>query len=224
MQPLITAQQLRRNVPGGIGTYVRGLFRGLEALDVPVIAWMSSGDEATGLPESTEIRSSRLPGPLLTRMWDLGMGAGNRGDVDRVHATSLSVPGHPHNGPPVSCFVHDLAWRRFPDAYPPRGRAWHEQALHRALRRCDLLMTPSTLTADDLLAAGADPRRVHVIPEGSDHLPLRPRDPSGGSYLLSVSTLEPRKNLPFLSCRNQLTMNTFGGCVRRYCMRSQCAK
>ncbi|MBV8303532.1 MAG: hypothetical protein JOZ04_04930, partial [Acidimicrobiia bacterium] len=33
MKVLIVAQQLRRRVPGGIGTYVRGLTMGLRALD-----------------------------------------------------------------------------------------------------------------------------------------------------------------------------------------------
>ena len=57
-------------------------------------------------------------------------------------------------------------------------------------------MVPSRQTADDLLAAGADHRRVHVVTEGCDHLPLFPRPSGGGGeYLLSVSTLEPRKNL-----------------------------
>ncbi len=193
---LITAEQLRRTVPGGIGTYVRSLFGALDSGHAVVpVAWASRGLPATlGLPPAVQERLSILPGPVLTRLWDRGV-VGAPKDVDRVHATSLAVPPHRRNGPPLSCFVHDLAWRRTPDAYPGRGRHWHVGALGRAIARCDLLMAPSRQTADDLLAAGADHHRVYVVPEGCDHLSLFPRPANGGEYLLSVSTLEPRKNL-----------------------------
>ena len=196
MRVLITAEQLRRTVPGGIGTYVRSLFGALDASDaVEPVAWASRGQRASlGLPPTVQERLSILPGRMLTRMWDRGL-ATPPNDVDRVHATSLAIPSHRHNGPPLSCFVHDLAWLRAPGAYPGRGRRWHANALDRALSRCDLLMVPSCQTADDLLAAGADHHRVYVVTEGCDHLPVFPRPVSGGEYLLSVSTLEPRKNL-----------------------------
>jgi len=104
--------------------------------------------------------------------------------------------------------VHDLAWRRFPDAFPARGRRWHEAALARALQRGDLFMVPSAPTADDLVAAGAPAGRVEVVEEGCDH--LDPPDIPGaaallerigvkGAFVLSVSTIEPRKNLTRLA-------------------------
>ncbi len=197
MRVLITAEQLRRRVPGGIGTYVRSLFGALDSSHAVVpVAWASRGLPATlGLPAAAQERLSILPGRVLTGMWDLGLAAPPN-DVDRVHATSLAIPPHRRNGPPLSCFVHDLAWLRAPGAYSGRGRRWHESALGRARSRCDLLMVPSRQTADDLLAAGVDHRRVHVVTEGCDHLPLFPRPSGGGGeYLLSVSTLEPRKNM-----------------------------
>jgi alpha-1,3-rhamnosyl/mannosyltransferase len=102
--------------------------------------------------------------------------------------------------------VHDVAFRHVPEAYPRRGRRWHEAALRRAIKRANVLAAPSEATADDLLAAGAPPDRVRVLtdPYGCDHLP--PADPVAtravlerlrvdGEYLLTVSTLEPRKNL-----------------------------
>jgi alpha-1,3-rhamnosyl/mannosyltransferase len=106
--------------------------------------------------------------------------------------------------------VHDLAWRRVPETFPPRGRRWHEAALGRALARADVLVAPSQQTADDLVAAGAPAGRVEIAEEGSDHLP--PPDLLGArtflaghgvlaeaGYLLTVSTLEPRKNLTRLA-------------------------
>jgi alpha-1,3-rhamnosyl/mannosyltransferase len=94
--------------------------------------------------------------------------------------------------------VHDLAWRAVPEAYPPRGRRWHEGALGRAVARASALVVPSSATFDFL---GVDDGRVIVIEEGCDHLPPPDAEATtallggAGPYLLSVSTLEPRKNL-----------------------------
>src|SRR5439155_8225434 len=97
--------------------------------------------------------------------------------------------------------------RVVPDAYPRRGRRWHEAAYGRARRRAQLLLTPSRESADALVADGVDAGRVEIVEEGCDHLP--PPDQDGAAallarvgvvddYLLTVSTLEPRKNLPRL--------------------------
>ncbi|MGH9065016.1 MAG: glycosyltransferase, partial [Acidimicrobiales bacterium] len=77
----------------------------------------------------------------------------------------------------------------------------------RALARARRLVAPSEATAEALVAAGAAPGTVSVVEEGCDHLV----EPDGaatdallgalgvdGPYLLSVGTLEPRKNLPGL--------------------------
>ncbi|HEV3401667.1 MAG TPA: glycosyltransferase family 1 protein [Acidimicrobiales bacterium] len=206
MRVVLVAEQLRREVPGGIGTYVRGLVQGLQAMDPErpaVTLWASRAPRRGPDPLATvgPMTTSPLPGPALVWAWDRGLAA-FAGEADVVHATSLAVP--PRGAAPVTAMVHDLAWRRFPDAYPVRGRRWHEAALGRALHRASVLLTPSAATADDLVGAGVDARRVEVVEEGADHLPA-PDDASArarlrqlgveGPYLLTVSTLEPRKNL-----------------------------
>jgi glycosyltransferase involved in cell wall biosynthesis len=204
------ADQLRRPVPGGIGTYVRGLVAGLRTVgpeEVDVTLW--TGRAPAGVdPLATlgRIKASPLPGPILTRLWDRGLGRPptQAGAALVVHATSLAVP--PAGRAPMTVMVHDLAWRHEPDAYPRRGREWHEAALERARKRAALVMTPSAETADDLTAAGFAHDRVAVVEEGSDHLEPPDREgaaavlarlgvTAGGGYLLTVSTLEPRKNL-----------------------------
>jgi glycosyltransferase involved in cell wall biosynthesis len=205
---LVVAEQLRRPVPGGIGTYIRGLLQGLGDGATPdVTLWASrpprSGPDplaALGRPVVT----SPLPAPALVRAWDRGL-ARPPGRPDVVHATSFAVP--PTGTAPLSVMVHDLAWRHFPDAYPERGRRWHEAALQRVMARAGLMVVPSTTVADDVLAAGASPGRVHVVEEGCDHLAPPDDDAASallarlgvtGDFLLTVSTLEPRKNLPRL--------------------------
>jgi glycosyltransferase involved in cell wall biosynthesis len=203
----VIAQQLRGAVPGGIGTYIRGLAQGLRSVDgadITLVATAAGSEPdpvaGLGFPVSTV----RWPARGLTRAWDWGLtGIPDEGDV--VHATSLAVPWR--GRAPRTVMVHDLVWRLVPDAFPRRGRRWHEQAVRRAISRAARLVAPSSATADALLAAGAGADRVVVIEEGCDHLPtaddVRARellDRLGvhEPYVLSVSTLEPRKNLPRL--------------------------
>lgn len=210
----IVIEQLRRKVPGGIGTYCLGLLQGLSAmaspdsLSVRLRASRISGatDPLAGLgwPLQTLPLSSRL----LTRAWDHGISVGwmGRRSGAVVHATSIAAPPVRHS--PLVVMVHDLAWRRFPEGYPARGRRWHEAALGRAASHASRFVVPSDLTAADLLAGGfgVSERQVEVIPEGLDHLAPPDQEaaaelleslgiPPGGGYLLTVGTLEPRKNL-----------------------------
>jgi glycosyltransferase involved in cell wall biosynthesis len=207
---VMMVEQLRRTAPGGIGTYVQGLIQGLDSLPtgekperLELLASRSRGVRAGTDPLSGlghPVHSSPLPGPLLTRAWDRGLIRAPSG-FDVVHATSLSTlePGRAA----MVATVHDLLWRRVPDAYPPRGRAWHEAALRLALRRADRFVVPAQVVAGDLTEAGASADAITVIPMGSDHLP--PPDLAAasahlsrmgirGPFLLSVGTLEPRKN------------------------------
>ncbi len=203
----VVAEQLRRRPQSGIASYVRGLLQGLAALDAgPEVVLVASRPETS--PDPLEalgrpLATSRLPGRLLARAWDRGRGGPRLAEeVDVVHATSLALP--PHGRRPLTVMVHDLAWRTVPGAYPRRGRRWHEAALQRALAAASRFVVPSTSVAGDLVGAGAAAARVEVVEEGSDHLPAA--DVEGArrvlercgvrdGYLLTVSTLEPRKNL-----------------------------
>ncbi|HUD15797.1 MAG TPA: glycosyltransferase, partial [Acidimicrobiales bacterium] len=214
---LIAIEQLRRAVPGGIGTYAYGLLSGLARFDASRLA---IGEEPTGItlfasrvaPDplarwGRPVRTSLLSSRVLTRAWDLGLARAPAG-FDVVHGVSLAAPPLARRGGgALSVMVHDLAWRSHPEATTPRGRRWHEGALLRALRRADAFVVPSAAVAGALVAAGAGADTVHVIGHGSDHLP--PPDLAAaeatlrgsgvdGPYLLTVSTLEPRKNLPRL--------------------------
>ncbi len=208
MNVLVVAEQLRRDVPGGIGTYVNGLIKGLRAeqahrTNFNVETWASSARSDTDVVAELGVptRSVQLPSKLLSRLWDYGL-IRPSDDFDVVHATSLSVP--PRGRAPMTAMVHDLAWRRFPDAFSLRGRLWHEKALGRTVERCAKLLVPSVATADDLLADGVAASRVVVVPEGVDHLPTPNREAArtaladagvDGEFFLAVGTLEPRKNL-----------------------------
>jgi glycosyltransferase involved in cell wall biosynthesis len=220
MRPLLVAEQLRRRVPGGIGTYVRGLTRELDGVTLWASRAPASPDPLAALRRP--VLTSPLPSRALVWAWDRGWGFGPAacpGRFDVVHAPSLAIPPAVGNTP-LAVTVHDLAWRRVPETFPPRGRRWHEAALGRALDRAALLLAPSRQTADDLVAAGAPAARVEVVDEGCDHLPppdaeaataLLQRLGVGGEYLLSVSTLEPRKNLSRLIAAYQAARDRVPG-------------
>lgn len=212
---LLAVEQLRRRVPGGVGRYATGLLQGLLDVPAPPIALLASRHVGSG-PDPLgrwgfEVRCSRIPAPLLTVAWDHGLAPAPRGE-GVVHSVSLAAPPvrppRPRGGRPLVVTVHDLAWRTHPDATTPRGRRWHEAALGRALVRADGFVVPSAPVAAALVAAGADPARVRVIPHGADHLPapdevaatkLLRRLGIAGDYLLAAGTLEPRKNLDRLA-------------------------
>jgi len=203
---VLVVEQLRRPVPGGIGTYVSGLLGGVAQLPegvAPSLLLHASAPRRPPDPLSrfgVPVSTSPLPAPLLVRAWDHGLCRLSAGDL--VHACSLAAP---RPGPPLVVTVHDVAWRDEPAA-GGRRRRWHEAALRRAARWSRHFVVPSQATADALLDSGhgivAD--RVSVIEEGADHLPspdpaaageLLARLGVSGPFLLAVGTLEPRKNL-----------------------------
>ena len=157
-------EQLRRTASGGIGTYILGLLRASTRCrphERPELELLASrfpagragaGPAGRPRPPARTVRRSR--DRLLTRAWDHGLLRAPAG-FDVVHATSLATlePGRAA----LVVTVHDLLWRRVPDAYPARGRTWHEAALRRALRRADRFVVPAEVVADDLAAPG--PRR-----------------------------------------------------------------
>ena len=208
MDVLVVAEQLRRPVPGGIGVYLRAVVNALPAAAGPdgarVTLWTSRRPRRDPDPVADlrlPVVTHPLPGRALTFASDRGLVVTPSG-YDVVHATSLGT-ARSRDAPQVT-MVHDLAWREVPEAFPARGRRWHEAALRRAMARSRLLLSPSRATADALVRTGADAASVEVVPHGGDHLPpadddaaseLLERSGVGGEFLLSVSTLEPRKNL-----------------------------
>jgi glycosyltransferase involved in cell wall biosynthesis len=209
---LLAVEQLRREVPGGIGNYARGLLAGLQrcaddgdAVEVTLIA--SRPPRGTSDPLATYGRPvvvSALPGPLMTRAWDHAV-LRAPGGFDVVHSVSLAAPMPRRDGRSrLAVTVHDVAWRRHPEATTRRGRRWHEAALRRARDGGAAFVVPSRLVAADLVSYGVDEARVTVVPGGTDHLAPPDEDATAallgrvgvrGEYLLTVGTIEPRKNL-----------------------------
>lgn len=211
---LMTVEQLRRSVPGGIGAYARGLLSGLAAndsagteVDITLYASRFRGGGTT--PDPLEgfgrpVVLSRLPGPLMIRSWDRGFSRLPAG-FDIVHSVSLASPPQRGSHRAASVItVHDLAWRRYPNATTRRGRRWHEAALRRARDSDARLVVTSGFVAADLADDGVDSDRITIVQGGSDHLVAADPEATASvlrqlgvanQFILTVGTLEPRKNL-----------------------------
>jgi glycosyltransferase involved in cell wall biosynthesis len=103
--------------------------------------------------------------------------------------------------------VHDLSFVHHPDAFVPPLRRYLERVVPRSIERADLVLADSAHTRSDLIKLFAVPRdRVEVIYPGVDAR-FRPQSKPDESsrlreryaigdrpYVLSVGTLQPRKN------------------------------
>lgn len=108
---------------------------------------------------------------------------------------------------PVVVTVHDLSWIHYPDAHPSDRVQWLERGVPRAMERAAAVLVDSEFVRREVLATfGLDAERVHTALLGAsgDFAPrsagetARSLGPLGlvhGSYLLTVGTIEPRKNL-----------------------------
>jgi glycosyltransferase involved in cell wall biosynthesis len=226
MRVALNLEQLLQRPPGGIGRYTSELARLLPGLDpdggerievVPFVARhrparVEAGLGAFGLADLEPVRLW-LPRPLLYETWnDFGIPPLSllhrefRG-IDIVHAPSLAVPPRA-DGSALIVTAHDAATLVFPNAYPWRGRWFHDRGLSATARRADLVITPTQAAADEILArTRISPERVRIVPHGvaqrrvSEGLIAAARSTLGLDdlpYVLWVGTLEPRKNLPLL--------------------------
>jgi glycosyltransferase involved in cell wall biosynthesis len=192
----------------GIGNYVRGSLAGLtEAAGGrhEIVAFAPTRlrgrrlihEALAGLP--LEVRTLVLPWSHAFRMgWSrLGRPPVERwlGAVDVLHFSDWLVP--PQRAGVRSTMVHDLVPLRFPEWVTPRTRSMHGYKYARTAE-CDLVFVNSAFTGRDVEELLRVPdERIRVAPPGvspgytadGEHADL------GRPYILSLATLEPRKNL-----------------------------
>ena len=121
------------------------------------------------------------------------------GRLDVLHFSDWMYP--PQRDGVRSTMVHDLVPLRFPQWVHPRTRRMHAAKYRHAAKTCDLVFTNSRFTAEDVHELLGVPRpRLRVAYPGVDEAfaPEGPRADLGRPYVLTVATLEPRKNLQTL--------------------------
>jgi glycosyltransferase involved in cell wall biosynthesis len=139
---------------------------------------------------------SRLGRPALERFL---------GRFDVLHFTDWMYP--PQRAGVRSTMIHDLVPLRFPEWTTRRTRSMHGAKYRNAARTCDVIFTNSRYTADDVRhRLGVAEERLRVAPPGVDRVfrAEGERAEVGRPHVLTVATLEPRKNLGTLVAAHRL--------------------
>jgi glycosyltransferase involved in cell wall biosynthesis len=194
----------------GIGNYLRGMVAGLvEAAggEHDVVAFGPSGPRGrerirTALDGlGVEVRTPLAPHALRQAWSRSGRVPVERlaGRLDVFHFSDWMYP--PQRDGLRATTVHDLVPLRFPEWVEPETVRIHGPKYEHAARTCDRIFVNSRFTGGEVVEhLGVPEERVRVAHPGIDSL-FRPEGEAadlGGPYVLAVSTLEPRKNLPVL--------------------------
>ena len=168
----------------GTARYINGLVRELERLpDLELRRLLFGG----GSPAATLARDTWWYLAALPRR---ARAAG----ADVLHCPSYRGPVR--SPLPLVVTVHDLAVLRHPEAFNRWTRRYSRAVVPRVLRAADRIIAVSEFTKrelTDLLAVPGD--KIRVVPNAVGET-FRPEGPAAsGNYVLSVGTLEPRKNL-----------------------------
>jgi glycosyltransferase involved in cell wall biosynthesis len=194
----------------GIGNYLRGMVAGLAqaaAGEHEVVAFGPSGprgggrirEALAGLP--VEVRTPLAPHALRTA-WSRSQRVPVErlaGRLDVFHFSDWMYP--PQRAGLRATTVYDLVPLRFPDWVEPETARMHGRKYQHATQTCDRIFVDSRFTGADVVKLLRVPEeRVVVAYPGIDPRfgPAGEAADLGGPYVLAVSTLEPRKNLPTL--------------------------
>jgi glycosyltransferase involved in cell wall biosynthesis len=196
----------------GIGNYIQGSLGGLAAAAGGRHEIVAFAPTSLRGPErirralaqvDVELRLWPLPAShALRTAWSrLGRPAAERvlGRVDVLHFSDWMYP--PQRSGVRATTIHDLVPLRFPHWVTPRTQAMHTRKYANAARTCDLVFVNSAFTGRDVTELLNVPlARVRVAPPGlkPEFTPDGAAADLGARYVLTVATLEPRKNLQTL--------------------------
>lgn len=141
--------------------------------------------------------------------WNLAMGgfAARRWGIDFWFSTAHTVPYL--SSVRKGVMIHDLFPLRYPEMFPEDQLGFYQRMIPRSCKVSDVLFANSEDTKRDIVTMfGTDPGKIVVTPLGPGNV-IERRDPATvsdaeleragvsppGRYLLTLSTLEPRKNL-----------------------------
>ena len=194
--------------PAGIGQYTLRLTQALAAVDSRnSYIVLQSRKQSAPLLQGANICCHGLwtPPHHQLEQWALPLELGPLG-LDLLHCPDFIPPFRRHCRAVVT--VHDVAFLRFPGLLTEESRSYYGQ-VDRAVQSADHVIAVSESTKRDLVTlVGADARKITVVYEaaGSSFRPAAPDAISAvrqrygieGDYILFVSTIEPRKNIPLL--------------------------
>jgi glycosyltransferase involved in cell wall biosynthesis len=168
----------------GTARYLTNLLDGLDeepSLEVSRLSWGADG------------RAAKVARDTFWYPVRLARAAKDAG-ADVLHCPTMRAPLR--SKIPLVVTVHDVAVLRHPEAFNGWTRKYSARTLPRVVRAANAIVVGSGFSRDELLELlPADESKVRVIPYGVGP-PFTPEGPAAdGDYVLTVSTLEPRKNL-----------------------------
>jgi glycosyltransferase involved in cell wall biosynthesis len=208
---------------GGIGRYTRELVRALVALNHGRFTFHLFTAGQTGpspvpdpLPQNFHVQLNTAP---LNERWLYRFWYRARlpipvqwvtGQLDLFHSPDFVLP--PVNGGiPTLLTVHDLSFVHYPDVYPAALVNYLNRVVPWSVRRATHVLADSVATRQDLihtwqvpaekitvLYSGVDEQFQPVKDEGALTAVRLRYDLSDAPYLLTVGTVQPRKNYQML--------------------------
>jgi glycosyltransferase involved in cell wall biosynthesis len=170
----------------GTARHIRSLLAALEHEEVNLVRYGFGG-----------------PGRAVVPMRDLGWYLAalprhaRRDGVDVLHCPTHRAPVR--SSVPLVVTFHDLAILRHPETFNRWTRTYSRLALPKVARAATRLIAVSEFTKRELLELLDVPEeKVRVIPNAVEEPFTAEGEAAAGDYVLAVSTLEPRKNLPRL--------------------------
>jgi glycosyltransferase involved in cell wall biosynthesis len=138
---------------------------------------------------------------LISRLAD-------RNDLDIYHGLSHELPvGIEKTGVKTVVTIHDLIYLRYPDYYTKIDRNIYDRKFRHACRVADLIHAISEQTRQDLIRYFAVPEeKIKVVYQAINPIFFEQKEPEAKKqlqekyqlperFLLTVGTIEPRKNL-----------------------------
>jgi glycosyltransferase involved in cell wall biosynthesis len=196
----------------GIGNYVIGMLRGLTEVGGAheIVAFSAVAPPGKRRIEQAldgvPVRARLVVVPPKSHYWRTAWSRLGRGPVewlvgalDVFHFSDWMYP--PQRGGVRATTIHDLFPLRNPDWVHPQTYRMHSRKYAHAARTCDLIVVNSEFTAGEVVELLRFPReRISVAPPAVG-LAFRPDGPAReleAPYVLTVATLEQRKNLETL--------------------------
>ena len=170
----------------GTARHIRALLDALGHEDVDVRRYALGG-------------SSRALVPMRDLGWYLAAlpTRARRDRMEVLHCPTQRAPTR--SSVPLVVTVHDLAVLRHPETFNRWTRTYSRLVLPRVTRAATRLIAVSEFTKRELLELLDVPEdKVQVIPNAVGEPFTQEGEAEPGDYVLAVSTLEPRKNLPRL--------------------------
>jgi glycosyltransferase involved in cell wall biosynthesis len=169
----------------GTARHLRGLLGGLQASGQVTVEAHSLALRGRAAVPIRDVGWYLAALPLLAR------------NADVLHCPTFRAPTR--SPVPLVVTFHDLAVLRHPETFNTWTRAYSRALLPRVARAAAQVIAVSEFTAQEVAELlGVPPERISVVPNAVGAPFTAEGEAAEGSYVLGVSTLEPRKNLTAL--------------------------